>query len=70
MSSPLPIGSRRLYDGAKSLSRSRPEWPWQMPGGLRRRPTRSDHDSVPLEEALAKHREFIMKTKCADYVFN
>ncbi|HZF32668.1 MAG TPA: tetratricopeptide repeat protein [Candidatus Angelobacter sp.] len=30
----------------------------------------SDHDSVPLEEALAKHREFIMKTKCADYVFN
>lgn len=29
----------------------------------------SNHDSVPLEQALATHREFIMKTECAEYVF-
>jgi tetratricopeptide (TPR) repeat protein len=30
----------------------------------------SDHDSVPLDDALAKHRDFIMKTPCASYVFD
>jgi len=30
----------------------------------------SDHDSIDLDDALAKHRDFIMKTKCASYVFD
>jgi hypothetical protein len=30
----------------------------------------SDHDSIDLDDALAKHRDFIMKTTCASYVFD
>ena len=30
----------------------------------------SDHDSIELDDSLAKHRDFIMKTKCASYVFD
>jgi tetratricopeptide (TPR) repeat protein len=29
----------------------------------------SDHDSIELDDTLAKHRDFIMKTPCASYVF-
>lgn len=29
----------------------------------------SSHDSIDLDDTLAKHRDFIMKTKCASYVF-
>ena len=30
----------------------------------------SDHDSIDLDDVLAKHRDFIMKTTCASYVFD
>jgi tetratricopeptide (TPR) repeat protein len=30
----------------------------------------SGHDSIPLDDSLAKHRDFIMKTTCASYVFD
>ena len=29
----------------------------------------SSHDSISLDDTLARHREFIMKTTCASYVF-